>query len=38
MRSLRNNVAEQALDVDIDLDLLETWLISKKETAQKGEA
>lgn len=38
VRSLRNNIAEQALDMDIDLGLLETCLISKKETAQKREA
>lgn len=35
---MRNNIAEQALDMDIDLGLLETCLISKKETAQKREA
>lgn len=38
VRSLRNNIGEHALHANIDLDLQETWLISKRETAKKEEA
>lgn len=38
VRSLRNNIGEHTLHANIDLDLQETWLISKRETAEKEEA